>query len=557
MAVAHRTLPLWGVQFHPESICTEHGRVLLENFKTLCEDHIVRSGRALPATRPQAANSARTGLAEAKARERRTLVVRRLPQVHDDETLFESLFGDKPYAFWLDSSMSDPALGRFSFMGGYEARQVDALRYSVAAGRLESQRHGVSRELPDDLFVHLDAALREVEIAGPERPFDFAGGYVGYFGYELKSLCGGSAAHASPHPDAWLIHVDRFVAIDREARELWLVYIGGATDPTSGDPAAGDAVAQEDATRWFDALQAQLAEPAAVRPPRAAGNSGNFSAAQSHRRYLDNIDRCLAAIRDGESYEICLTTQFRATTDVDPFEYYKRLRRRNPAPYSAFLKFPELAIACSSPERFLKVERDRTVESKPIKGTLRRGLNAREDAALRQLLGEDEKSRAENLMIVDLLRNDLGRVCEVGSVSVPSLMHVEAYATVHQLVSTIRGRLRADSTTVDLIQAAFPGGSMTGAPKKRTMTIIDALEEQARGPYSGTIGFLSFDGAADLNIVIRSAVFARGEVSIGVGGAIVAMSVPEDEWKEILLKAGGPVATFGDLAAPAPRLPED
>jgi para-aminobenzoate synthetase len=264
---------------------------------------------------------------------------------------------------------------------------------------------------------------------------------------------------------------------------------------------------------------------------------------------LANISQCQEKIKAGESYEICLTNRLRVPLwryDARHlFEAYLILRETNPAPYACFLKTETFAVMCSSPERFLKIDSHGQVEARPIKGTMPRDRDPERDQANRIALGNEERFFSENLMIVDLLRNDLSRSCAPGSISVPALMKVESYATVHQLVSTIRGRLREG--VVNCIENCFPGGSMTGAPKKRTLEIINDIEGMPRGIYSGAIGYLSLNASADLNIVIRTIVVHQDVAEIGVGGAITYLSDPQQEYDEMLLKGLAPLSAIRTL----------
>jgi para-aminobenzoate synthetase len=384
-------------------------------------------------------------------------------------------------------------------------------------------------ETPNGVLAFLESELPTAVPPLP-FPFDFVGGYAGYLGYELKAECGAPAPHRSSLPDAGLLFVDRFLAFDHEGRKVWLVAVAGS---------GADAAAEQ----WLDSMEAKLANVAAAPELRILDAPRSVRLLRGRNEYLRDIKACLAEIRDGESYEICLTNKVLLEADPDPWQFYRVLRRVNPVPYAAFLQFNGFAIACTSPERFLRIGADGWVESKPIKGTAPSSQAA-------QLLAASEKDRAENLMIVDLLRNDLGRVCVPGTVSVPKLMDVESYATLHQLVSTIRGKLRPECSAVDCFRAAFPGGSMTGAPKLRTMAILDKLETEARGVYSGAIGYFSLNGAVDLNVVIRTAVLTEGRVEIGTGGGIVALSEPEVEFAEMLLKAESVTRAMGVSLTP-------
>ncbi|KAL2611619.1 hypothetical protein R1flu_023311 [Riccia fluitans] len=275
-----------------------------------------------------------------------------------------------------------------------------------------------------------------------------------------------------------------------------------------------------------------------------------FVADKSRAAYIRDVKLCQELIKDGDTYEVCLTTQLRKRFNLDNrFGLYLTLREINPAPYAAWMQFGKdgPCICSSSPERFLRLDRRGVLEAKPIKGTVARGNTPEEDEILKYSLQNSEKDQAENLMIVDLLRNDLGRVCKPGSVHVPSLMAVESYSTVHTMVSTVKGEKRDDVTPVDCVKAAFPGGSMTGAPKLRTMEIIDSLEGSARGIYSGTIGYFSFNFSFDLNIVIRTLVIHEGEASLGAGGAVIALSDPAAEYEEMVLKAKAPSRAISEF----------
>jgi para-aminobenzoate synthetase len=529
MALCHRDLPRWGVQFHPESICTEYGQQLLQNFHDLTRRHGQRStGRGsfpgisvVPRKRHQPWHD------DPPAFE---VLYRRLPVMPNAEQTFVTLFGDDPAAFWLDSSRVEPGLSRFSFMGGSGGPESHVVHYRSATGELTIVQGDITRHGGESIFEYLQRELHRRRCASHDLPFDFNGGFVGYFGYELKAECGAAERHQAPTPDAMFLLADRLIAFDHHLEQAYLVCVV---------PAGATAAAQA----WFDAMQERLCHLPDLpsMPPGDVTAPITFSLHRSYESYLADIARCQLHIREGETYEVCLTNRISTSTAIDPLTLYRRLRRLNPAPYAAFLRFGDVAILSSSPERFLHIDPEGRVESKPIKGTLPRGHTQQQDAALRETLRTSSKHRSENLMITDLLRNDLGLVCQVGSVNVPQLMHVESYQTVHQLVSTIRGRLRPDMHALDCIRQAFPGGSMTGAPKLRTLEIIDVLEQEARGVYSGALGFLSLNGSADLNIVIRTIVITPEGASIGVGGAIIALSDAEEEFEEILLKARAPL----------------
>jgi para-aminobenzoate synthetase len=469
------------------------------------------------------------------------LRLRTLPGEPSTEPLFERLFGNAEHAFWLDSADAPTRLARSSYLGTSAGEDRCVLEYAVGDGAVKVHGPEATRLERGSIFDVLDreVARRSLEAPGAQAP-NLLGGFVGYLGYELKADCGSPNVHRSDVPDAILMLANRLLAVDhvRHCTHLMALY-------REDEEAAGE---------WLDRAEAvvheALADPEGARPDpeRTFGEPSashvSFECGRGRSQYLADIARSQAELAAGESYEVCLTDQISTDASPDPFDLYRNLRRSNPAPFAAYLKLGEVAVVSSSPERFLSVDRDRRVEARPIKGTTSRSADPERDAALKAELTSDEKTYAEHLMIVDLLRNDLGIVCEVGSVAVPELMIVEDYATVHQLISTIEGTLPADRSAAECARACFPGGSMTGAPKQRTMEIIDDIEAEARGVYSGAIGYFGLDGVMDLSIVIRTIVLREGRTTIGAGGAIVMQSDPRDEFDEILLKARAPMAAI-------------
>ena len=412
----------------------------------------------------------------------------------DPADAFATLYSAQANAFWLDSGTT-ATTGR-SFMGVGEPHSGGAELLDVVARDLEAR---VTREA-DGLPL----------------------GWVGWLGYELR----GATMDVEPVPpsrymDAAFLRVDRVLVFDHETRSAALVALGDAWTPGL--------------ERWRDDTAAALAAPISIAP--AAPGDADVDWRYTDDEYLGMIESCKASIVAGDAYQLCLTTEASVAVTPDPFAAYLAVRASSPSHHGAFLRVGEVSLLSASPETFLTVHPDGVIESKPIKGTRPRGVTPEEDAALRDELLASDKERAENLMIVDLMRNDIGRVSEIGSVRVPSLLAIESYAHVHQLVSTVQGTLADGLTGMDAVRACFPAGSMTGAPKRSATLLLDALERRPRGIYSGAFGLFGLDGTIDLAMVIRSIVLDAAGATIGTGGGITALSVPEEELAEAKLKA--------------------
>jgi para-aminobenzoate synthetase len=515
--------PRCGVQFHPESIGTRHGTALVARF-------LEQAGLPHAAPPPPVPR---------RLRERSRVHVRRLDGAADAEAVFTHLLHGRFGAVWLDSAGRQGASpSRFSILGAADGPLGRILTWRPGEGaRVHFQNRSPS-EAGDDLVKALRAPLQEHAAARDDVPLPFLGGWVGWLGDGCRGPWLGIPGRADPDaPDAALAFLDRLVVLDHDEDATWLVAL---SRPGEG------ALARS----WFATMTSALASLPPAPPPRPVP-AGPLLPTVPRDRYLAAIRAAQDAIVEGETYEVCLTQPLVTGPLARPLDTYRHLRRLNPAPYAAFLDIMGTRVLSCSPEQFLAVRRDGRISARPIKGTAPRHPYPERDARAAAALADSVKDRAENLMITDLLRHDLGRVSQPGTVRVPDLMAVEAFATVHHLVSTITARLRPEADALDAVAAAFPPGSMTGAPKERTVEILDALEPAARGIYGGAIGWLGVDGAAELSVVIRTAVCTDRRTTVGVGGAITHLSDPAAEWEEARLK--GRALGAGLAAEPAPR----
>ncbi|HEU4431721.1 MAG TPA: aminodeoxychorismate synthase component I [Myxococcota bacterium] len=455
----------------------------------------------------------------------------------------------RPGFWWLDSALARAPLGRFSFAG---AEPFCALRIRGERIELETARApwplGAARGARDvfaalrGLLPPRGAAPVSADAAAP--PLPFVGGLVAALGYELGArvlrVPEARDAAALPFPDALALGVDRLYALDHQDGRAFAVALCGGENACAAARAARAAARELAASAPF----------AAWRAPRAvAGEPPDLRRGFDASAHAKAVDEILARIAAGDLYQACLTHRIEADFAGDAFAYYGALRAANPAPFGAFLALPEGAIACSSPECFLRCDANGELETRPIKGTRPRCAEPRADRAQAARLRASEKDRAENLMIVDLARNDLGRVSELGSVHVPELFAVESYAAVHQLVSTVRGRLARGRDALDAVRAAFPPGSMTGAPKIAAMRLLAELERARRGLYAGALGYLDARGGCDLAVVIRTAFLAGGRLAVHTGGGIVADSDARAEWAEAESKASALLAPLAGRGA--------
>ena len=462
--------------------------------------------------------------------------------------------------FVLDSKLRSgetfTLLGAEPFLSLRAFRSEQRLASGMRGARVVIEQGGTTlRAEVDDPLSTLHELLREHAIDpatfSSDHPLPLLAGAVGYIGYETGQMLERLPCPVRPGigmPDIALFFHDWVLGRCHETNATWLSVVGRADTP-----AAAQAVAAQTRDRLLAVLaefeRTPVASHLAIFDRDLELGPIFFSSHRPRGLYLLDILTAKRHIASGDAFEICLTHHLEAPFNGDPFTLWQDLRRLSPAPYAAFLDLPDGAVVSSSPERFLSLDAGRVAESRPIKGTRPRGDTPQEDARLAADLATSAKDRAENAMIVDLVRNDLGRVCRFGSVEAPDLFAVERYATVHQLVSTVRGVLAEGRDAVDLLRACFPPGSMTGAPKIEAMSILERLEPTERGVYSGALGWFDFGGTLDLSVVIRTIVVKDGRAHLHVGGAIVTDSDPEAEHDETMHKA---VAMLSALGAEPP-----
>jgi len=454
--------------------------------------------------------------------------------------LFE-LIKDRPYSFFLDSGMDPQRLGRYSFLGSEPFLVMNSRGSEITL--VHGQEHKVQHGNPFDTIGKL---LEIYKLDHCPAPVPFLGGAVGYFSYDLCHFIErlpSTAIDDLKLPECYFAFYDTIVAFDHLEGKAYLVATG-FPEMEEGQRLRRARMRLEEMKSW---LYATSPSQEASLPRSGRLGESEFQPAQENREitlksnftpegYIKAVSRVREYIAAGDVFQVNLSQRFEADLKIPPYELYKRLRTVNPAPFASYLNFPAAVIVSASPERFLNVQSD-LVETRPVKGTRPRGRDSVEDERLAHELTHSIKDRAENVMIVDLERNDLGRVCHYGTVKVTELAILETFPTVFHLTSTIVGRLRRGKNNIDLLKAIFPGGSITGAPKVRAMEIIDEMEPTKRSVYTGSIGYLSFNGDLDINIVIRTFVIKKGRAYFQVGGGIIYDSDPKAEYMETLDKA--------------------
>jgi len=466
------------------------------------------------------------------------LVLKEMPAPPNPAALFRQ-FKELPRPAWLDANCDADRLGRFSLLAAdplleVEVRGLEVVELEPASGR--------QTRFETPFFPYLDRLQKRFYRPRESRFLPFEGGLIGYLGYELGHQVESfpqTARNDLKMPDAFFAACDSVVVYDHlEGR----AFVAATGLPLAGD---GPEVARRARNRseWLMEIVDRAREreqPEADLPGRralaAALDPGRLEANFSRAGYRDAIVRILDYIAAGDIYQVNLSQRFAVPFTRDKREFYLHFRNLSPAPFGAYLETGRHAILSNSPERYLLIRGD-YIETRPIKGTRPRGADAASDAGLAAELLQSPKDRAEHLMIVDLERNDLGRIAVYGSVHVPEMMILESYANVHHLVSTVAARIRPGKSAADCLRNSFPGGSITGAPKLRAMEIIDELEPTCRGVYCGSIGYLDFSGDLDFNIAIRTAIAADGRLHFQVGGGIVADSDPDEEYEETRTKA--------------------